>query len=129
MQGWRQPGAHTLRAEAPVTWAAAGPHLDGESLYNLMEAQKCTLAAGVPTVFMALLQHLRSSGRELSTLSIMNTGGAACPPLLLEVLAGCLQLSHWHFAHLLQASVRKAMLGRSAASVTQLAWVRWQMSA
>ncbi|CAK0787064.1 hypothetical protein CVIRNUC_010280 [Coccomyxa viridis] len=61
-----------------------GPYLDGESLYHLMEAQRCTLAAGVPTVFMALLQYLHSSKQGLSTLSIMNTGGAACPPLLLE---------------------------------------------
>ena len=59
-----------------------------------MEAQKCTLAAGVPTVFMALLQYLHSSKQGLSTLSIMNTGGAACPPLLLEVLTDCLQLYH-----------------------------------
>ena len=56
-----------------------------------MEAQKCTLAAGVPTVFMALLQYLHASKQELSTLKLINIGGAACPPLLLEVLTDCLQ--------------------------------------
>ena len=75
-------------------WAVAGPYLDGESLYHLMEAQRCTLAAGVPTVFMALLQYLQSSKQGLSTLRIMNTGGAACPPLLLEVLTKRFQLHH-----------------------------------
>ena len=65
-----------------------------------MEAQKCTLAAGVPTVFMALLQYLHSSKQGLSSLRIMNTGGAACPPLLLEVLTEPLQLYHWECSHL-----------------------------
>ena len=57
-------------------WAVAGPYLDGESLYHLMEAQRCTLAAGVPTVFMALLQYLHSSKQGLRTLSIMPAAAA-----------------------------------------------------
>ena len=74
-----------------------------------MEAQKCTLAAGVPTVFMALLQYLHSSKRGLSTLSIMNTGGAACPPLLLEVLTQRPQLYHWERSHLVWTCVRELL--------------------
>lgn len=63
----------------------AGPYLDGESLYNLLESQRCTMSAGVPTVFLALLTYLQDTRKKLSSLKLITIGGAACPPLLLEV--------------------------------------------
>ena len=65
----------------------AGPYLDGESLHKLLEGERCTLSAGVPTIFTALLTYLRETRKRLTTLKLITIGGAACPPLLLEVLS------------------------------------------
>ena len=51
----------------------------------LLENERCTMSAGVPTIFTALLTYLREGNRKLSTLKLITIGGAACPPLLLEV--------------------------------------------
>ena len=62
----------------------AGPFLDGESVYSLLEAQRCNFAAAVPTVFLGLLQYMREAGRKLHHLRIANIGGAACPMSLTQ---------------------------------------------
>lgn len=36
-----------------------GAAVDGKSLYELMEAERVTLAAGVPTVWLGLLNHVK----------------------------------------------------------------------
>ena len=49
---------------APIAGAKLvlpGPKLDGASLYELMEAEKVTISAGVPTIWMALIQHLEQN--------------------------------------------------------------------
>ena len=61
-----------------------GMRLDGASLYELMEAEGVTMAAGVPTVWLALLQHLQKEGKRLSTVKRMLVGGSACPRALIE---------------------------------------------
>ena len=47
-----------------------------------------TFSAGVPTVWLGLLQHLRASGERLATVKRIVTGGSACPPLLIEAFGG-----------------------------------------
>lgn len=72
---------------APMTGAKLvfpGPALDGKSLFELMEAERVTCAAGVPTVWMGLLNHLQSGGLHFSTLKRTSVGGAACPPAMIE---------------------------------------------
>jgi fatty-acyl-CoA synthase len=72
---------------AAMTGAALvmpGRHLDGASLAGLMNSERVTMSAGVPTVWLGLLQHLRASGERLHTVKRMMTGGSACPPLLIE---------------------------------------------
>lgn len=59
-----------------------GASLDGESLVTLFEAEGVTLSAGVPTVWLGLLQYLQDSGQKLTTLQRMVVGGSACPPAL-----------------------------------------------
>ena len=57
-----------------------GANLDGKSIYRLLERHHVTDAAGVPTVFMGLLQHMQQQGlKGFSTLRRAITGGAACP--------------------------------------------------
>ena len=56
-----------------------GPALDGKSLYELMEAEKVTMTAGVPTIWFNLLNHVKSIGGRFSTLRSLVVGGSAAP--------------------------------------------------
>jgi fatty-acyl-CoA synthase len=61
-----------------------GPHLDGKSVYELIEQEKVTLSAGVPTVWLMLLQHLAAGKLRFSTLERTVIGGSACPPAMIR---------------------------------------------
>ena len=39
-----------------------GPKLDGASIYELLDTEKVTLTAAVPTVWLKLLQYLETTG-------------------------------------------------------------------
>ncbi|MCW8952317.1 MAG: 3-(methylthio)propionyl-CoA ligase [Rhodospirillales bacterium] len=56
-----------------------GPHLDGESLQRQMEEEGVTVSAGVPTVWLGLLNYLRSSGKRIDSVKRLVIGGSACP--------------------------------------------------
>jgi fatty-acyl-CoA synthase len=60
-----------------------GPRLDGASLYELMEAEKVTISAGVPTIWLALLQHVEQYGLRFSTMRCTAVGGSAMPAALI----------------------------------------------
>ncbi len=60
-----------------------GPALDGKSVYELIEAEKVTYAAGVPTVWQMLLGHMKPAGLRFSTLKRTVIGGSACPPAMI----------------------------------------------
>jgi fatty-acyl-CoA synthase len=61
-----------------------GAALDGASLTELFEQERVTFTAGVPTIWLGLLQYLQKSGRKLSTVNRMVVGGSACPPALMK---------------------------------------------
>ncbi|WP_288254791.1 3-(methylthio)propionyl-CoA ligase [uncultured Hydrogenophaga sp.] len=61
-----------------------GPALDGKSVYELIEAERVTMAAGVPTVWQMLLGHLQQNGLKFSTLKRTVIGGSACPPAMIN---------------------------------------------
>ncbi|MBL8307407.1 MAG: fatty-acid--CoA ligase [Rubrivivax sp.] len=61
-----------------------GPGLDGKSLYELFEAERVTVSAGVPTVWQALLAHVEANGLKFSTMRRTVIGGSACPPAMLR---------------------------------------------
>ncbi|WP_296869610.1 3-(methylthio)propionyl-CoA ligase [Tibeticola sp.] len=60
-----------------------GPALDGKSVYELLEAERVTYAAGVPTVWQMLLGHMKPNGLRFSTLKRTVIGGSACPPAMI----------------------------------------------
>lgn len=60
-----------------------GPALDGKSVYELMEAEGVTFAAGVPTVWQMLLGHMKPNGLRFSKLKRTVIGGSACPPAMI----------------------------------------------
>ncbi|PIW29782.1 MAG: long-chain fatty acid--CoA ligase [Rhodospirillales bacterium CG15_BIG_FIL_POST_REV_8_21_14_020_66_15] len=57
-----------------------GPHMHGDNIYRLLEEEKVTLTAGVPTIWLDMLTHMKKTGGRLNHLKIMNIGGSA-PPL------------------------------------------------
>jgi acyl-CoA synthetase (AMP-forming)/AMP-acid ligase II len=61
-----------------------GAALDGKSVYELIEAERVTFAAGVPTVWLMLLNHMRTGGLKFSTLKRTVIGGSACPPAMIR---------------------------------------------
>ena len=60
-----------------------GPAMDGKSIYELMEAEKVSFAAGVPTVWQMLLAHMQAGNLRFSTLKRTVIGGSACPPAMI----------------------------------------------
>ncbi len=76
---------------APAAGAALifpGRHLDGASLTKLMNDEKVTRSAGVPTIWLGLLNHLRASGERLHTVKRLVIGGSACPRMMIEAFEG-----------------------------------------
>ena len=61
-----------------------GPAMDGKSLYELMEAEGVTMAAGVPTIWQMLLAHVQGGKLKFSTLTRTVIGGSACPPAMID---------------------------------------------
>lgn len=56
-----------------------GPHLEGESVYHMIESHGVTISAGVPTVWANLLAHVEQHQLRFSRLKVVVIGGAAAP--------------------------------------------------
>ena len=63
-----------------------GPHLDAASLVDLFERERVTMAAGVPTIWLGILQYLDANPtkHDLTPLRRMLVGGAAVPEPLIR---------------------------------------------
>jgi 3-(methylthio)propionyl---CoA ligase len=61
-----------------------GAALDGKSVYELLEAERVTVSAGVPTVWLMLLNHMKANGLQFSTMQRTIIGGSACPPAMIK---------------------------------------------
>lgn len=67
---------------AGASLAMPGPMMQPKALAELMESERVTLAAGVPTIWMGVLPELE--GRDLSALRDIVCGGSAVPKALSE---------------------------------------------
>ena len=63
-----------------------GHHLDGASLYDLFEKERVTFSAGVPTIWLGLINHVKQNNLKFSTFKRTVVGGAACPPAMIRTL-------------------------------------------
>jgi fatty-acyl-CoA synthase len=81
VNAWGIPYAAALTGTSLVL---PGRHLDGASMATLLNDEAVTFTCGVPTVWLGLLQHLRSSGERLNTVQRIMTGGSAAPQLLID---------------------------------------------
>jgi fatty-acyl-CoA synthase len=79
--------AWALAFAAPMIGAKLvmpGAKLDGPSVCELLETEKVTMSAAVPTVWLALLQYLEQTGKTLPHLRRVVIGGSACPRFMIE---------------------------------------------
>jgi len=61
-----------------------GPALDGKSVYELLESERVTMAAGVPTVWLMLLNHVKQHQLKFNHMRRTVIGGSACPPAMIR---------------------------------------------
>jgi fatty-acyl-CoA synthase len=61
-----------------------GPKLDGASVYELLATEKVTHTAGVPTVWLMLLQHMAANNLKLPHLKMVICGGSAMPRSMIK---------------------------------------------
>jgi len=98
--GWGLPFA------APAVGARLvlpGRHTDGASLAALMREAGVTIAAGVQTVWLGVVDHLDAVGGELPDLKRVLIGGSKCPDALIrrmEERLGCQVQTSWGMTEL-----------------------------
>jgi 3-(methylthio)propionyl---CoA ligase len=61
-----------------------GALLDGKSVWELLDAEGVDFTAGVPTVWLMLLDYLRESGRRIDGVDTVVIGGSAAPRSMIE---------------------------------------------
>ena len=81
VNAWGTPYACAM-VGAKIVFPGAG--LDGASLYELFEKEGVTLSAGVPTVWLGLLNHVKQNNLKFSTMNRTVIGGSACPPAMIK---------------------------------------------
>jgi acyl-CoA synthetase (AMP-forming)/AMP-acid ligase II len=60
------------------------PAFDAEQLFRVIEAERATVMSGVPTAYLAMLQHPARAGYDLSSLRTGTCGGADANPDILQ---------------------------------------------
>ena len=84
VNGWGMP---FVAAMTGCKLVLPGPHLDPESLLELFESEKVTVAAGVPTIWLSLIECLeKQPGRWKHLPNRVLVGGAAPPEALIRKL-------------------------------------------
>ena len=83
VNAWGLPFTATLTGTKQVF---PGPNLDAASLLGLIASEKVTFTAGVPTIWLAILDALDKDPKafDVSSLRAMVVGGAAAPQAMIE---------------------------------------------
>jgi fatty-acyl-CoA synthase len=81
VNAWGMPFA---TAAAGAKQVYPGPAPDPEDIATLIENEGVTITAGVPTVWLGLLEYLEGNEVDLSTLETIVIGGAAAPESLVS---------------------------------------------
>jgi fatty-acyl-CoA synthase len=106
-----------------------GPHMDPETLLDGLAEQKVTVTAGVPTIWMGILQALDANpGRwDLSSLRMMTVGGAAPPRAMIEAFSERhgLQITHgWGMTEMTPVGTLSGAPGQEIGLTPQEAYSR-----
>ncbi len=81
VNAWGMPYSCTIAGAKQVL---PGPQMFGQPLAELIEGERVTCAAGVPTIYTLLYQHLKEKRYDLSSLKTVLIGGAAASRTLME---------------------------------------------
>ncbi|KQZ12898.1 long-chain fatty acid--CoA ligase [Mesorhizobium sp. Root554] len=76
-----------LGQSGPMTGAKIimpGSKMDGASIYELLDGEKVTFTAAVPTIWLMLLQYLEETGKKLPYLNRVVIGGSAAPRAIIQ---------------------------------------------
>jgi fatty-acyl-CoA synthase len=94
LMAWGLPYSSAL---APAHLVLAGADTSPEALAALIEGERVTLAAGIPTFWVRLVEALEDPRRDLSSLRRVLSGGSAAPRALAEryLAAGVEFVSSW----------------------------------
>src|SRR5437879_9218102 len=85
VNGWGLPYAAAM---VGCKLVLPGPHLDPESLLELYQNEGVTVAAGVPTIWLSMLEHLeKHPGRWRVPPMRLLVGGTSPPPAVIRKLA------------------------------------------
>jgi len=76
--------ANLLCLSVGATIVIACEHFEAEAVLNAVEAERCTALHGVPTMFVAMLEHPGFLHFDLSSLRTGIMAGAPCPPALMQ---------------------------------------------
>ncbi len=61
-----------------------GEKLDGKSIYELLESEKVTFSAGVPTIWAGVIQYIKNNNLKFNHFKRVVIGGSACPPAMIK---------------------------------------------
>jgi fatty-acyl-CoA synthase len=61
-----------------------GPHMDGKSLYDLIQTENCNKTCGVPTIMTILIDHLDDNSLEIPSMNDVYIGGSAVPQSMIK---------------------------------------------
>jgi fatty-acyl-CoA synthase len=81
VNAWGMPYSCTIAGAKQVL---PGPQMIGQPVAELIEGERVTSAAGVPTIWTLLYQHLKEKKYDLSSLKIVMIGGAAASRTIME---------------------------------------------
>ena len=74
---------------APIVGAKLvfpGAALDGKSLYELFESERVETSAGVPTVWLGVINYMKENNLKFTTFKSTTIGGSACPAAMMKTL-------------------------------------------
>src|SRR5262249_40226168 len=95
-----------------------GAALGGKSLYELLEAEKVTVSAGVPTVWQGLLAYTETNNLRFSSMNRTVIGGSACPPAMIKLFQekyGVQVLHAWGMTEMSPVGTVGTLKGKQAA--------------
>jgi fatty-acyl-CoA synthase len=81
VNAWGMPYSSALNGAAQVL---SDRFLDPEHVLNLLDSEAVTLSAGVPTIWIGVLNLMQKTGRRLPRLRAIISGGSAVPGAVIE---------------------------------------------
>lgn len=73
-----------------------GPRYEGNMIFELLDDEKVTVTAGVPTIWLMLLAEMRKRGRKPQALAQLLVGGSAFPTSMIQAFEEEFDIAVFH---------------------------------